>query len=183
MGGMERVLREPCPYLPHEERLLTAAWMRPFRGRRDAAMCGAARRCAQSLWRQGKTAQAILQLNRVLASRACWDDGGLAGNPYAALQWMLARPAEGAFMGNPVRHFQHLATRMSGEDAGLRTWRAWACFWISRRALDAAGFPVDEDQVRREGLVFPEPDEVVRRLDEIGGSIEVDAFHEAWGKG
>ncbi len=174
-------MRVPCPHLPLEERRLNATWMAPHRGRRDAAMCLAAKHCAQSLWQQGKPAQAILQLNRVLASRECWDQAAGEGNPYRALRWMLLQPRrEGEFLGNPVRHFQHLATRMTGPDGELRSWRAWACFWISLSALDAGEHPVDEVQVRREGVVFPTLGEVEAGLVAMGGEIEWDSFLSAW---
>ena len=144
-------------------------------------MCHAARRCAQSLWRQGKPAQAILQLNRVLASRECWEAEAGEGNPYRALRWMLLQPrGEGEFLGNPVRHFQHLATRMSGADGELRSWRAWACFWISLSVLDPVEHPVDAAQVRQEGLVFPTLGEVEAGLVAMGGEIEWTSFLGAW---
>ena len=159
--------------------MLSAAWMSSQRGGRGVEMCLAARHCAQSLWRQGKTAQAILQLNRVLASRDCWEGAAGKGNPYRALRWMVARPLDGVFMGNPVRHFQHLATRVRGPDAGLRSWRAWACFHLCRIDLAAEEFPPDREQAAREGLRYPSLEEIEAGLAGENGAIEVAAFREA----
>ena len=60
------------------------------------------------------------------------------------------------FLGNPVRHFQHLATRMSGPLQEVRTARAWKCFHIARRVLGERGdFPLDGRQIAREGIFIP----------------------------
>ena len=63
-------------------------------------------------------------------------------------------------MGNPVRHFQHLATRVRGPDAGLRSWRAWACFHLCWLELAAGEFPPDHEQAAREGLRYPSREEI-----------------------
>ncbi|NIP96039.1 MAG: hypothetical protein GWO24_22415, partial [Akkermansiaceae bacterium] len=34
--------------------------------------------------------------------------------PFAAKRWVIENRPGGEFLGNPVRHYQHLATRMSG---------------------------------------------------------------------
>ena len=78
--------------------------------------------------------------------------------PYAALKWILEKSADGnqGFLGNPVRHFQHLATRMSGPRKEVRIARAWKCFHISRRVLEGKGdFPLDGRQIAREGIFIP----------------------------
>jgi len=71
--------------------------------------------------------------------------------------WILRHAASGdcGYLGNPVRHFQHLASRMSGDRAELRSWRAWLCFHLSERVLPRAKFPRDGDQIGREGLWIP----------------------------
>ncbi|RYD48980.1 MAG: hypothetical protein EOP85_02485 [Verrucomicrobiaceae bacterium] len=92
----------------------------------------------------------------------------LVGNPppYAALVWILKNVAEGehGFTGNPVRHFQHLASRMSGPRAEIRAWRAWACFHLAEHVLERTVHPRDGRQIAREGLWIPG---FRRALDEV----------------
>lgn len=71
---------------------------------------------------------------------------------------MIAAAADGShgFLGNPVRHFQHLATRMSGPRKEIRIKRAWKCFYIARQVLQGKGdFPLDGRQIAREGIFIP----------------------------
>ncbi|MEK7954024.1 hypothetical protein [Luteolibacter soli] len=132
---------------------------------------------AQSLWREGKPAQAILQLNKAFMADLSGDEEvlGKFPPPYGALVWMLQQRPEGRFLGNPVRHFQHLATRVSGERKEIRAWRAWACFHLSQRVLPEGEFPPDEEQVAREAVVFPGWEEVLDAIREMGwrGEVEV----------
>ncbi len=125
---------------------------------------------AQSLWREGKPAQAILQLNKGFMADLRGDEAVLAKwpPPYAVLVWFLKNAPEGRFLGNPVRHFQHLATRVSGVRKEIRAWRAWACFHLARRVLEEEEFPVDQEQVEREGVVFPEWERVVGEIRDAG---------------
>ena len=140
-----------------------------------AALC-----YAQSLWRQGKPAQAILQLNKAFMADLRGDEEvlGKYPPPYAALVWMLRHRPEDRFLGNPVRHFQHLATRVSGERKEIRSWRAWAGFHLSQRVLPGEEFPVDHEQVARDGLVFPEWDEVVGMIRRLGWRGEAEVLEE-----
>lgn len=115
---------------------------------------------AQGFWLEGKPAQAILQLNRAFSADVREDDPILRvwPWPYAALEWILVNGASGdcGFLGNPVRHFQHLATRMSGARREERIVRAWKCFHIARRVLGGKGdFPMDGRQIAREGIFIP----------------------------
>jgi hypothetical protein len=117
---------------------------------------------AQSLWREGKPAQAILQLNKSFMADLAGEAGILKPwpPPYAVLVWILRNRPEGAFVGNPVRHFQHLATRMSGPRREERVLRAWRCFHAARRVLAGKGdFPLDGRQLAREGIFIPPPAE------------------------
>lgn len=132
---------------------------------------------AQSLWREGKPAQAILQINKAFMADLARDSSVLQMHPppYAVLVWMLAnRPAD-RFIGNPVRHFQHLATRMSGERKEIRSWRAWGCFHLSQLVLSDAEFPIDLEQQGREEITFPEWQLVVEEIRRGGwpGEAEV----------
>lgn len=133
---------------------------------------------AQSLWRQGKPAQAILQLNKAFMADP-GDDPRVLGvwpPPYAVLVWILRHRPSDAFIGNPVRHFQHLATRVSGVRKEIRSWRAWACFHLSRRLLPAGEFPIDAEQVEKESLQFPEWDEVLERIRSGGWEGEAEVL-------
>lgn len=159
-----------CPHLPEVGGVLTAESMRVLGSERGPEFYLAALRFAQSLWREGKPAQALLQLNRAWSADLRGDEEVLAEwpSPFRALVWMLERSSEGCFLGNPVRHFQHLATRMSGPRGELRKWRAWAGFHLAERVLPADGFPRDEEQAAGEGIVFPAPEEVLESLARLG---------------
>ncbi len=144
--------------------------MAPFRGDYGEGFYLAALRYAQSLWLQGKPAQAILQLNKAWSASLRGDEAVLKEHPspFRALAWILRHVRDGDFLGNPVRHFQHLATRMSGRNAEVRTWRAWACFALSERLLDPGTFPRDEVQIRKEHLKIPDEDVILIQLNRLG---------------
>lgn len=159
MGNNHHLLdKEPCPYLPPTDAVIRPSDIRAIRknGGIDAYL--AALTCAQSLWLQALPAQAILQLNHAMAH----DLSDLPNQdipwpmPYQALIWILTRRHEEGFIGNPVRHFQHLATRMSGPNQDLRIWRAWACFHLAESVLPTNEFPRDERQIAREHLEIPD---------------------------
>lgn len=148
----------PCPWLPAVAAPLDFAVTRRHGGERGAAFYHDALAYAQSHWRSGKPAQAILQLNKAWMADPRLPAAVLERNPppYRALVWILRRAdADSGFLGNPVRHFQHLATRMTGPQAQLRSWRAWVCFHLARHALPVADFPVDGPQLAHTGLWLP----------------------------
>lgn len=170
-----------CPYLPAFEAWRTASSMRRFGDDRGPEFYRAALAAAQSRWCSGLPAQAILQLNRAWSA----DLAGAAEvlrewpSPFRALAWMLDRAPAGAFLGNPVRHFQHLATRMHGVRRAPRVWRAWAAFCLAEAQLDPARFPRDGHQVEREGIVFPDREEVATGLEQVGWDGEAAEFLSA----
>ena len=138
----------------------------PAHTRRHREECGPIfyRAClefSQSLWQQNKPAQAILQLNKAFMADVPNPEIPL---PYKAMIWFLENRKDDQFIGNPVRHFQHLATRMSGPRAGLRSWRAWACFHLAKQVLPESDFPIDHEQVETEALVLPHLEEVLENL-------------------
>lgn len=146
----------PCPYLPPSA---AGKALRHGTGRGEAFYLDALT-FAQAKWLEGKPAQAILQLNRAFSAdlRAAAPILERWPLPFAALGWILEKSADGSygFLGNPVRHFQHLATRMSGPRRDLRIARAWECFHIARHVLDGKGdFPPDGSQIAREGIFIP----------------------------
>ena len=116
-------------------------------------------RYAQSQWVAGKPAQAILQLNKAWMADLSGTEPVLLANPppYQALAWILEQAAEGlcGYLGNPVRHFQHLASRVSGPRRVVRSWRAWGCFHLAEEILPRAEYPRDGEQIAREGLWIP----------------------------
>jgi hypothetical protein len=156
---------EICPYLPGD------VPDRPWRHglERGEGFYMDALRFAQGYWVEGKPAQAILQLNKAFSADLRDGDEVLERWPwpYGALEWILERSGDGSrgFLGNPVRHFQHLATRMSGERMELRIARAWRCFYIARRVLGERGvYEMDGIQLVREGIFIPAERVVRSRL-------------------
>lgn len=163
-----------CPLLPPIDHLpaLSAAGAGP--ARKDARFYRESLELAQRRWCEGKPAQAILQLNKAFMADLSGDEEILATwpPPYGVLVWILRHRLSGAFLGNPVRHFQHLATRVSGERKEIRSWRAWACFHLARATLPGGEFPVDAEQVEKEQLVFPDWGEVLGRIEASGWAGE-----------
>ena len=152
-----RRLFPPCPFLPEPAEELHANCLEAHGTRRDAAFYRTALHYAQSLWLQGFPARAILLLNRAMG---CELTGAEAHPlPYAAVVWLLQNHGSEQFIGNPRRHWQHLATRMSGPRAELRTWRAWACWRLACVALPH--LPADEEQIAREALCEPAEEEIL----------------------
>ena len=136
---------EHLPDAPHD---LGPDHTRQHRKTRGGIFHQACLELSQSLWLQQKPAQAILQLNKA----AMVPDHPA---PYPALVWFLIQRKDDLFIGNPVRHFQHLASRMSGDHADLRSWRAWACFHLAEKILQPKEFPRDHDQLKNEALDIP----------------------------
>ena len=168
----------PCPFLPEQIEPLTAASVAALGEERGPAFYLAALHYAQSLWRQGFPARAILLCNRALGA-------DLHGHepvvhqwplPYWAIGWLLVNHGAEHFIGNPRRHWQHLATRMSGPRADLRTWRAWACWRMACVALPH--FPADEKQLAEEAVREPSEEEIATHLQLLGHPGEVDLWRE-----
>ncbi|MCP5537331.1 MAG: hypothetical protein H7A51_14005 [Akkermansiaceae bacterium] len=169
--------RESCPFLPPSPDVVRPAEARAVRengGRGDYYL--AALTCAQSLWLEGKPAQALLQLNHAMGVAMEADDPVVIQwpLPYQAKVWIFTRRHEDGFMGNPTRHYQHLASRMSGPNSKLRSWRAWACFHLSERVLPADEFPRDRRQIEMEGLVIPAWETTLHEINQLGTEGEVE---------
>lgn len=176
--------KEACPYLPEVEGVLGVEVVACLRGRYDAEFYEACLRYAQSLWLEGKPAQAMLQLNRAFTADFSGEESVLQDwpLPYAAMVWVMTKAEEGEFLGNPVRHFQHLATRMSGPRAELRKWRAWACFCLAEGVLEHGDFPRDEKQIEKEGVEIPSLKEVLRQLEAWGLTGEAVLIQDLLGR-
>ena len=149
----------PCPWLPGVEKIHDFMITRRHGHDRGPAFYQDALGYAQSQWISGKPAQAILQLNKAWMANLAGNEEVLEKfpSPYRALIWILQRSAAGncGYMGNPVRHFQHLASRMSGPQAAIRSWRSWLCMHLAERILPCGEFPRDGRQIAREGLWIP----------------------------
>lgn len=166
----------PCPLLPDTPPTLGAVAMREAGADRGETFYLLALRCAQSLWLRGLPAQSILMLNRAFSADLRGDEAILQSwpAPYAALDWILRNARGENFIGNPRRHFQHLATRMSGPRREVRIWRAWACWRIAM--LARPDDPADEKQIREEHLVLPDDDEIARQLRLLGWNEEASIW-------
>ena len=147
----------PCPFLPEIDRIYKAADVHALGTDRGPLFYETSLCYAQSQWRLGLPAQAMLQLNRALACCLKADEPMLHRwpLPYTAMAWIIQQRPEGQFIGNPRRHFQHLATRMVQPHKELRTWRAWACWYLSKVLLPEEEHPADWKQIRQEGVVEP----------------------------
>lgn len=152
-------LNPACPWLPEIRESHDFSITRRHGSDRGGEFYLDALRYAQSQWCLGKPAQAILQLNKAWLADVSADDPALQiqPQPYHVLIWILeqASTSDCGYLGNPVRHFQHLASRMSGPRAELRTWRAWLCFHLAEKILNRAEYPRDGEQIVREGLWIP----------------------------
>jgi GNAT superfamily N-acetyltransferase len=175
-------VNEPCPWLPPVERRVDASLVNGFeREERGAAFYLASLRYGQSLWRSGFPAQALLQCNRAFSVPLAGGDAALAAwpLPYMAMAWLMARRPEDQFIGNPRRHFQHLATRMVEPWKELRAARAWACWRLAVELLPESEFPADWRQIRREGVVEPPTERVRERLLELSPANDAAVWEDA----
>jgi hypothetical protein len=152
---------------------LTHVVMAPFRNDRGPEFYQTALAYAASLWLQGLPARSLLQINRAFSADFTGDEAILKRwpLPYAAAAWVIAnRPQLGNdfFIGNPRRHYQHLATRMVPPRQEQRTCRAWACWYLSVQLLPADQFPADEKQIAEEGITEPSEQDIATGLQNHG---------------
>ena len=149
----------PCPWLPEVAEIHNFSLTRRHGHAKGPEFYLDALSYAQSQWLAGKPAQAILQLNKAWMADLSNDEPVLQSHPppYQALAWILDAASNGTcgYLGNPVRHFQHLASRVSGPRAEVRSWRAWVCFHLAERILNRGDYPRDGEQIAREGLWIP----------------------------
>lgn len=82
-------------------------------------------------------------------------------------------------MGNPRRHYQHLATRMVAPHKELRTWRAWACWYLAKEVLPEADYPHDSQQVRQERVVKPTRALIAEQLARWSPCDDLEAWQDA----
>ncbi len=171
-------LPSQCPFLP----ILPAGTtvgprdIAALKNDRGAAFYLLSLQFAQVLWCQGLPAQGLLQLNRAFSADLSSNDPVLEDwpLPYPAMAYFLRHAPEDQFFGNPRRHWQHLATRMSGPRPELRTWRAWACWRLARTILPH--LPADEEQIRNEGICEPVDSQIRSQLAALGQPGEMEAW-------
>lgn len=86
--------------------------------------------------------------------------------PYDPILWIIKHSAENAFLGNPVRHFQHLASRMNRKQPQpeLRIARAWCCLHLCETLVVKDKYPRDFRQIEREQLEVPNFDTSLQML-------------------
>lgn len=171
----------PCPHLPDVERLYDHRDLEALGGERGPLFYETALKYAQSNWRTGFPAKSILLINRSLSLPLPGGEPALARWPlsYQALAWIMQHRVEGQFIGNPRRHWQHLATRMVEPNKDLRTWRAWACWYLAKTMLPESEFPSDPKQIREEQIVEPSHDQIVEHLQRLSPADDLVQWQRA----
>lgn len=174
-------INEPCPFLPETDHVCSHVDMEAVSGDRGAVFYETALRYAQSLWRRGFPAKSLLLCSRAMAADLHQGDEILRRFPlpYQAVAWMLVNRREGQFLGNPRLHFQHLASRMVEPRKELRTWRAWACWYLAKELLEQDEFPGDWEQIRHQSVVEPTHDEIGQRLHQLSPLNDDRMWNEA----
>lgn len=168
-----------CPHLPVASPPVTYRDVRALGPERGPRFYLLALQYAQELWRQGLPAQSLLLINRALGADLpeSGEIQAIHPLPYAAAAWIMIHRAEEQFIGNPRRHYQHLASRMVEPRKELRTWRAWACWHLA--CLICPDCPADEKQIAEEGLVEPSVLEIGAKLDALGAEGERAIWEQA----
>ncbi len=172
----------PHPFLPQIDRVWRASEVNRFaRDNRGPEFYLACLSYAQSLWQEGLPGQSLLQCNRALSCVLAEEEPVLRPwpPPYQAIAWTLRQRPEGQFIGNPRRHWQHLATRMVEPHKELRVWRAWACWYLAKTLLPEVEFPADLKQIREERVVEPVFEQIFERLGHLAPEYDVLAWQNA----
>ncbi len=174
-------VNDPHPLLPDIDRVYKAEEINAFGKDRGPAFYETCHLYAQSLWRIGFPAKCILLLNRALSAPLPMGEPVLQRLPlpYQAMAWLLIHRQADQFIGNPRRHWQHLATRMVEPDKDLRTWRAWACWYLSTKILPEADFPPDMEQLREEGVVEPTYGDILAHLTRLSPADDAARWQAA----
>lgn len=174
-------MNEPCPLLPSIDRPITSSEVNALGKDRGPAFYELSLKYAQSQWCAGVPAQAMLQVNRAFACTLSVDEPVLQRLPlpYKVMAWLMMQRRDDQFIGNPRRHFQHLATRMVEPNKELRTWRAWACWYLAKGLLPEDEFPSDMKQIREEGVVEPTFALIAARLRALSPADDELQWREA----
>ena len=171
-------MNDPCPWLPRVTEVHDFSITRRHGESKGLNFYLDALRYAQSHWVHGKPAQALLQLNKAWMAELRHEDSIMRfdSDPYRALVWILARASsqDCGYLGNPVRHFQHFASRIRGPRTEIRVWRAWVCFHLAERVLCPHEFPRDVRQIIREGIWIPNFQRARYEVSKCGWASECD---------
>lgn len=161
-------LDNQCPFLPALTSPLASTHTRRHRAQCSFEYYQACQELAQSQWIEGKPAQAILQLDKAMMATLRADENCLNTHPipYAAILWIIQQSKGTYFLGNPVRHFQHLATRMNWKqpNPALRITRAWCCLHITEAYYPRFEYPRDLHQIITEKISVPSIQESLHQL-------------------
>lgn len=164
------------PFLPSPDRPYTANDIHALGNDRSETFYLTALHYAQTLWLNRFPAKSLLLINRALSCRLPQTSLITPWQPYQAVAWILIhRPAD-AFIGNPRRHYQHLATRMVEPHKALRTWRAWACWYLACKILPQSEFPGDQKQIREEGIIEPRRADIEQNLRLLSPADDASAW-------
>ena len=168
---MIEAARIACPYLPQTQGALAVTHTRRFRQECGPDFYLACLELGQSQWLAGKPAQAILQLDKAMMAVLPAEHPRLEEFPipYEAILWIIERAAHSQFLGDPVRHFQHLATRMNHKQAQpeLRTARAWACLHLTEQQFPKLGFLRDHIQIEKEQVQVPSITSTLEQIKQL----------------
>ncbi|MGK0189123.1 MAG: hypothetical protein ACI9R3_004940 [Verrucomicrobiales bacterium] len=169
----------PCPHLPIPASALDSSHTRLLGRERGSTFYLAALEYAQSLWLQGFPARSLLLVNRALGADLQGDESALEEwpLPYSAAAWIMSHRLEEQFIGNPRRHYQHLATRMVEPRKELRCWRAWACWFMACRIFP--DYPADQKQIAEEGVIEPDKVTISDHLHRLGTNGETNLWEQA----
>ena len=175
MSASQIFTNSPCPHLPKIDKLLPVTHAKKYREHCGLDYFLACLELAQSLWRAGAPAQAILQLDKSFMANHTEDISPI----YQSILWIIQNTPETQFIGNPVRHFQHLASRMNMKqpNAELRIWRAWACLHLTEKYAPKT-YPRDEHQINKETLLIPTIKQTLHKISALGGNEESDFLNE-----
>lgn len=177
----------PCPFLPETDHVCSHVDMEAVGNDRGTRFYEMALQYAQSLWRRGFPAKSLLLCSRAMSADLHQGDDILRRFPlpYHAVAWLIVNRREGQFFGNPRLHYQHLASRMVEPKRELRTWRAWACWYLTKELLGQEEFPGDWHQIRTEGVVEPTHDEISRQLHRLSRLDDDRVWNDAlrWSQG
>jgi len=127
------------------------------------------------LWKRGFAARSILCLDRAMGANLDGEESYLKQwpLPYKAITWILATTPKDVFLGNPRIHFQHLADRLGEPRKIQRSYRAWACWYLSRIVLPTLSSD-PKHQVKE-----PTKEEIIQQLKIEGISGEVQTWQDA----
>jgi GNAT superfamily N-acetyltransferase len=174
-------INPPHPLLPEIHRVFGAEEVNAFGKDRGAAFYETCHQYAQTLWMSGFPAKCILLLNRALSCTLPVTEPIMQRwpLPYQALAWLLIHRPEDQFIGNPRRHWQHLATRMVEPNKELRSWRAWACWYLAKEILPERDFPADLKQIREESVTEPTHAEISAHLKRLSPADDAARWQAA----